>query len=108
MCPLRITQGSVADVALRGMQTNLTRLQMLQQQLSSGKRVSQPSDDPSATASAMTLRSRRAADDQFLRNIDQANGRLAVTDNALVQLSDRLRAVRENIIEARNGGLGAE
>lgn len=104
----RITQHTVADTALRGLQGNLSRMQRLQQQLSSGKKVSQPSDDPSATVAAMTLRSRRAADEQYLRNIDQAIGRLTVTDNALTQLSDRLRSVRDLIITARNGGLGSE
>jgi flagellar hook-associated protein 3 FlgL len=102
----RITQRTVASTALRGLQGNLTRMQKLQEQLSSGRRVSAPSDDPSATVSAMTLRSRRAADEQYLRNIDQATGRLTVTDNSLVQLSDRLRNVRELIITARNGALG--
>lgn len=104
----RITQRTVADTALRGLQSSLTRMQKLQEQLSSGRKVSQPSDDPSATVSAMTLRSRRAADDQYLRNIDQAIGRLTVTDNALTQLSDRLRNVRELIITARNGALGSD
>lgn len=104
----RITQHTVADTALRGLQGNLSRMQRLQEQLSSGRRVSAPSDDPSATVSSMTLRSRRASDEQYLRNIDQAGGRLAVTDNALVQLSDRLRNVRELVIQARNGALGPE
>jgi flagellar hook-associated protein 3 FlgL len=102
----RITQNTVADTALRGLQSNLERLQKLQGQLSSGRKVSQPSDDPSATVASMTLRSRRTADEQYLRNIDQAIGRLTVTDNALTQLSDRLRNVRDLIITARNGALG--
>jgi flagellar hook-associated protein 3 FlgL len=106
--PSRITQASVAAVAQRGLQSNLTRMQQLQQQLSSGKKISQPSDDPSGTVSAMGLRSRRAADEQYLRNIDQASGRLTVTDNALTQLSDRLRAVRDLVVESRNGGLGSD
>jgi len=104
----RITQRTISDTALRGLQGNLTRMQKLQEQLSSGRKVSVPSDDPSATVASMTLRSRRAADDQYLRNIDLATGRLTVTDNAVVQLSDRLREVRGHVIEARNGGLGAE
>lgn len=104
----RITQRTIADTAMRGLQGNLGRLQKLQEQLSSGRKVSRPSDDPSATVSSMTLRSRRTSDEQYLRNIDTATGRLTVTDNALTQISDRLRAVRELIIGARNGGLGAE
>jgi len=104
----RITQRTISDTALRGLQSNLARMQTLQNQLSSGKQISQPSDDPSATVSAMTLRSRRASDEQYLRNIDTAAGRLTVTDNALTQLSDRLIAVRNLVVASRNGGLGTE
>jgi len=104
----RITQRTIANTALRGLQTQLGRTQVLQQQLSSGRRVSQPSDDPSATVSSMTLRSRREADQQYLRNMDTVSGRLTVTDNALTELSDRLIAFRNLIVESRNGGLGAE
>ncbi|HEX2807078.1 MAG TPA: flagellar hook-associated protein FlgL [Kineosporiaceae bacterium] len=102
----RITQAGIATVALRGLQSNLTRMQTLQNQLSSGKAISRPSDDPSGTVSAMTLRSRRAGDEQYLRNIDQGIGRLTVTDNALTQLSDRLRSIRELVIQSRDGAIG--
>ena len=104
----RITQQSISNVALRGLQANLTRMQKLQEAVSSGKKISQPSDDPSGTAAAMTLRSRRAADDQYLRNIDLGSGRLAITDTALGQLSERLTAVRNLVIESRNGSLGSD
>jgi flagellar hook-associated protein 3 FlgL len=104
----RITQRTISDTALRGLQGNLSRMQKMQEQLSSGRKVTTPSDDPSATVSSMTLRSRRAADEQYLRNIDLAIGRLTVTDNAVTQLSDRLREVRKLIIEARNGAIGTE
>ena len=108
MSSSRITQRTIANTALRGLQTQLGRTQVLQQQLSSGRRVSQPSDDPSATVSSMTLRSRREADQQYLRNMDTVSGRLTVTDNALTELSDRLIAFRNLIVESRNGGLGPE
>jgi len=102
----RITQQSVANVALRGLQTNLATMQNLQQQLSSGKQISKPSDDPAGTVASMALRSQNDADSQYLRNIDQASSRLNVTDNALTQLSDRLIAVRNLVIQSRDGALG--
>jgi flagellar hook-associated protein 3 FlgL len=107
MSSSRITQAGIATAALRGLQSNLSRMQKLQNQLSSGKAISKPSDDPSGTVSAMTLRSRRAADEQYLRNIDQGVGRLTVTDNTLTQLSDRLRSIRELVIQSRDGAIGA-
>ncbi len=104
----RITQNTISNTALRGLQGNLSRVQTLQQQLSSGKRIAQPSDDPSSAAATMTFRSQRMADEQFLRNIDHVASRLGVTDNALTQLSDRLRAVREQMVASQNGALSTD
>ena len=105
---IRITQQSISASTLRGLQSNLSRMQDLQAQLSSGKRISVASDDPSGAASAMTFRSQQAADEQYLRNIDQVSARLGVTDNTLTALSDRLRAVRDLLVQAGNAGLGAD
>jgi flagellar hook-associated protein 3 FlgL len=105
---IRITQQSISASTLRGLQANLSRVQDLQAQLSSGKRISVASDDPSGTASAMTFRSQHAADEQYLRNIGQVSARLAVTDNTLTQLSDRLRGVRDLLVRAGNAGLGPD
>lgn len=104
----RITQATMAATTLRGLQGSLARVQTLQQQLSSGKRVAVPSDDPAATAASMTFRAQRAADEQYLRNADIATARLNVTDNALTQLSNRLRSARDLMLQSRNGGIGGE
>jgi flagellar hook-associated protein 3 FlgL len=105
---IRVTQGLINSASLRGLQAALGRVQDVQAQLSSGKRISVPSDDPSGTASAMTLRSEQAADVQYLRNIDQVSARLNVTDSTLTSISDRLRSVRELLVQAQNGALSAE
>ncbi len=104
----RITQRAIADTALRGLQGSLSRVQQLQEQLSSGKRIGRPSDDPSGAVAAMTFRSQRAAGEQHLRNIEQATGRLNITDESLTHLSDRLRAVRELMLQSRNGAINAD
>jgi flagellar hook-associated protein 3 FlgL len=105
---IRVTQGIISASTLRGLQSNLGRLQDIQAQLSSGKRIAVPSDDPSGTASAMTYRSRQAADAQYLRNIDQATARLNVTDTTMTSISDRLRSVRQLLVQANNGAISAE
>jgi flagellar hook-associated protein 3 FlgL len=104
----RVTQRQISDSALRGLQASLARTQTLQEQLSSGRRVSKPSDDPSGTAAAMKLRSQRRADEQYLRNIDDASGRLATADSALMAISDRLRRARELVVASGNGALSSE
>lgn len=104
----RITQRSMSDSALRGLQASLDRTATLQNQLSSGKKISAPSDDPSGTGSAMTFRAQQAAAEQHLRNIDGAQGRLATTDSALSDLSDRLNSIRNLMVQSNTGSLSTE
>ena len=104
----RVSHRSISDVALRGLQGALTRTQRLQNQLSSGKRVATPGDDPSAAGTSMKLRSPRRADEQYQRNIEDASGRLNVTDDALVQISDRVRRARELVVAAGNGAVNPQ
>ncbi len=104
----RITYSTTATTALRGLQGSLGRVQNLQEQLSSGKRLFRPSDDPVATASSMRMRSAKQADEQYQRNSDQALGRLAVTDSTLMAISDRVRAVRDLMVASNNGALNSD
>jgi flagellar hook-associated protein 3 FlgL len=95
----------MSDVALRGLQDALSRTQKLQEELSSGRRVSRPGDDPAAAVAAMKLRSHQQADEQYLRNADDASGRLAVADKALTTTSERLTRVRELLVQSQNGAI---
>lgn len=106
--PVRVTQALISATTLRGLQASLGRVQDVQAQLSSGKRISVASDDPSGTASAMTYRSKQAADVQYLRNIDQVTARLNITDTTLTSISDRLNSVRQLLVQAQNGSLSSE
>jgi flagellar hook-associated protein 3 FlgL len=101
----RVTQRSMSDVALRGLQEALSRTQRLQEELSSGRRVSRPGDDPAAAVAAMKLRSHRQADEQYLRNAHDASGRLAAADKALTTTSERLTRARELIVQSQNGAI---
>jgi flagellar hook-associated protein 3 FlgL len=102
---IRVTQGQMSAATLRGLQSALGQMQTTQAQLSSGKRIGVPSDDPSGTATAMTLRSQQAADEQYLRNIDMVSARLNVTDSTMTSISERLRSVRQLLVQAQNGAL---
>jgi flagellar hook-associated protein 3 FlgL len=103
----RITQLSMSNTSLAGLQTSLDRVQKLQAQASSGKRIQVPSDDPQGTATSMQLRSQQAADTQFARNADFATGRLNTADNALQSLSTQLMQVRDLVLKSQNGSLPA-
>lgn len=105
MIGTRVTNKMISDSALRGLQANLTRNARLQEQLSSGKLVTRPSDNPAAAVTSMQLRTQQRLDTQYLSNIDNAAGRLGTADDALVDISGLLTQAKGIIVQAQDSGL---
>jgi flagellar hook-associated protein 3 FlgL len=76
-----------------------------QMQLSTGKRVNAPSDDPLGAAQAERARSRLARLDIERRMNDFARTMLGQAENAMAAASDTLQVARETLIAAGNGAL---
>ena len=108
MTGMRVTTRSSTTATMRGLDTSLTRVQRLQNQLSSGRHVERPSDDPAATVSSMKLRSQKRADEQYLRNIDDARGRLSLADDAMTALSGQIRRAQELLTNSRDAALSGD
>ncbi|NAE18351.1 flagellar hook-associated protein FlgL, partial [Enterococcus hirae] len=98
----RVTTGMLANSALTNLQSQLSATAKLQDQLSSGKRISKPSDDPSGTVSALQMRQQLRLNDQYSRNINDGTGWLNQTDSALMTASNSLISVRSSITQALN------
>lgn len=73
-----------------------------QEQLQSGKKVNRPSDDPVIAVKGMGYRVDLDKNAQFQRNIGEANSWLDSTDEALGQVGEALKRVKELIIQAAN------
>jgi flagellar hook-associated protein 3 FlgL len=101
---MRITQRAVALTSMQGLHRNLDSLGRLQQQLTSGKLISKPSDAPTEANRAMQLRSSEAAIDQHARNITDAKGWLEGTDSTLQTMVERTRRVRELALQGKTTG----
>lgn len=100
----RVTQNLMTQHSLTGLQTGLSRLAQIQEQLSTGRILNRPSDSPSDTTSAMRVRSALGQQEQFARNGADALGWLNQLDNTLGTVSDRLRRVRDLALQGRNAG----
>ena len=105
---MRITQRAVTQTALQGLNKNLSDLGKLQQQLTSGKIVSKPSDSPSGVNRAMQVRQDQAAAAQQARNISDAQGWMDFTDTTLQSMVTQVNRVRDLTIQASNGGALSE
>jgi flagellar hook-associated protein 3 FlgL len=104
MTALRVTQRSMAQQTLAGLQGNISRLGQIQQQMSSGKLISKPSDSPTGTVSAMQFRSQIRANEQWSRNAADGIGWLGTIDNTLSTSLDTLRGARDRTVQGLNSG----
>jgi flagellar hook-associated protein 3 FlgL len=105
---MKITYNSLINSVSNSVQTNLRKLQGLQQMLSSGKNVNAPSDDPIKTARLNILGTKKSQHIQFIKTIDQATGWLEFTENSLDQINSTMQDIRDMIIQAGNGALDEE
>src|SRR3954471_24644758 len=101
---MRITQLSLAVTSLQGLNRNLQAVSKLQQQMTSGKTISKPSDDPNGTNSAMQVRQELAGATQFARNISDGIGALNSTDSALQNMVKQVQMARDLTVQASNDG----
>jgi flagellar hook-associated protein 3 FlgL len=98
----RITTASSFDLTVATLQQRQQELVTMQQQLTSGKRVLQPSDDPTAAAlsqraGAMLL---RASGTQTAVNASQ--NAMQLTESALSNATDLIQQARELVVGAGN------
>jgi flagellar hook-associated protein 3 FlgL len=83
---------------------NITdRLAKTQAQLSSGKRITAPEDDPYGSGRAVSLRNDLADTQQYQVNINDASAWAAQTDSSLGNVTDLLQRARELTVQAANG-----
>lgn len=100
---MRITNKTMVNTFLNNLNTNLNNMRKYQDQMSSGKEIRKPSDDPFAVTRSMELNSSIKRNDQYLKNIDDSIGWLNTTDTALGQVNDSLQRVRELMISSASG-----
>jgi flagellar hook-associated protein 3 FlgL len=107
MAITRVTQSMMSQRSLGGLQSSLSKLADIQEQLSTGKILNRPSDSPSDTMTSMRLRSSMADQKQYARNAEDGLGYLGQTENALDGVNTALRRARDLALEGRNGSVGA-
>ena len=101
---MRITHRAVTQTALLGLNTNLSSVAKLQQQLTSGKLISAPSDSPTGTNKALQIRQDQSAVQQFEKNISDGQSWLDATDTALNTAINQVQRVRALTVKAMNEG----
>ena len=102
---MRITNGSIMNNYLYNLNNNLENMQKYQNQLSTGKEISKPSDAPFLATKAMNLHTSLDRNEQYLKNIEDSIGWTEMTDSALGDITDIVQRIRELTVYGANGSL---
>ena len=108
MAVTRVTQLSISQLTLQGLQENLGKLQGIQNKLSTGKEVGRPSDNPSDAVAALTFRSDIRRFEQYSRNAQDGLDWLGTADSTLTGMLDQIRRARELGLQGVNGSQSAD
>src|SRR5690554_2869801 len=102
---MRITNKVLNDNFLRNLSKNLNKMQKYQNQLSSGKEVSRPSDNPLLVAKIMSMDNNILQNEQYNSNISDTIGWVKTQDTALGDATGTLQRIKDLIIYGANGTL---
>jgi flagellar hook-associated protein 3 FlgL len=95
----RITSGMLASSLLSDLNNITNEMSKSQQQLSSGKQILKPSDDPFGTSRALAYRADLAANQQYQNNIKTATGWQNATDTALQNIEQLVQRARDLTVQ---------
>ena len=82
--------------------TQQAKLNETQLQLSTGKKINRPSDDPSASTQLLKLSTLKSKTEQYNRNIESARNQLQLQESVLSSVTNVLQRIRELTIQANN------
>ena len=101
----RMPNQMLVNNSLSALQQSFAKLTDLQDEASSLKRLRKPSDAPADVVSAMHLHAGIDRNDQFTRNLSDAQGWLGNADNALTSTVTQLQRVNDLVVQASNASL---
>ncbi|MBK7900811.1 MAG: flagellar hook-associated protein FlgL [Azonexus sp.] len=99
---MRISTSQIFDSGLQGIQRNQTELARFMEQLSTGRKILTPKDDPIGASEALEVTQTKQVNDQFLTNQAAASTALKAVDSQLGNLVGELQSILEKAIQAGN------
>jgi flagellar hook-associated protein 3 FlgL len=100
---MRVTTGMTQRHVLSDLRRVQERLASAQGQVSGGKRIEKPSDDPLGAERAMRLNAQLDSTTAYRSSVDESRSWLDATDTALSSVGDIVQRVRELTLKAANG-----
>lgn len=99
----RISSAHHFDASVALLQQRSTEMNQAQLQMTSGKRISKPSDDPAGAARVERALVEQSRSEARLRSIDASRNAMTLTESALGDAIELTQTARETLVEAGNG-----
>lgn len=99
---MRVSTAMIFNTGTSGLQSRQYDLYKLQQQLSTGRRVLTPADDPIAASEALQVAQSSSVNQQYMDNQGNAKTDLNFLDTILGSVIDQLQSVKESAVQAGN------
>jgi flagellar hook-associated protein 3 FlgL len=100
---MRLSTLQSFNKGLNSILDNQSQVNKTQQQVSTGRRVLTPADDPIAATKILQLQQDQALRDQFGKNMTGAEGRLTLEETQLAGITDNLTRLKELTVKAGDG-----
>lgn len=105
---MRISTGQLYDRSIRSVLENQGDLSDVQRQLSSGKKLLRPSDDPVGSAQVIRLTEQIDLINQYKKNNNLLTSSLGLEEAVLSNIKDSMNRARQLMIQSGNGILGGD
>lgn len=104
----RVTLETFVNSTLTSVLKSTSNMNKLQEQISTGKIINRPSDDPAGTRKILSLRSDGLRLDQYASNINTATSALNYNESTLNTIADVVQRVTELTIQGVSDTAGQE
>ncbi len=102
---MRISTQMMYEQNMRGVTNAQSEWLRYGEQMSTGKRVNRPSDDPIAASQAVVLSQAQAQNSQYALARTFATQKISLEENVLTQVTTAIQSAQEKIVYAGNGTL---
>ena len=96
---MRVSTAYLFEQNLSAMLSQQTALGKTQLQISTGKRILSPSDDPAGSVQVLSLQREVSVSEQYLVNTDKAENKLSIEEGVLSGATTMLQRIRELAVQ---------
>jgi flagellar hook-associated protein 3 FlgL len=104
---MRISTSMIFDSGVNSINQQTAAALKLSQQISSGKRIITPADDPVGAAQALQVQQAKDINAQYTTNLGNAKSALGLEDTQLSTINDALTRIKELTVQAGNSILSS-